>query len=164
MVKLLQWEVILLHNIKISKKGFTLIELLAVITVLSIVMILVLTTGGNLFGSSKKNAFTLECKNLYKLANEQYTRDTMFQPRTMSYVKSETKTCGNNILPAGNNDLEYSIGFNDNGEIIRFLALSKEYKYEYNNSVGLKIDDIKNSEVTDRGMVYISCRTNPFGG
>jgi len=51
-----------------NKKGFTLVELLAVIAILAILVIIALPNVMGMFNQAKKNSFTTEVKEIYKVA------------------------------------------------------------------------------------------------
>ena len=60
-----------------KNKGFTLIELLAVILILGIIALIAIPTVTNIIEEARRGAFETSVKQILKLANEQYTIETM---------------------------------------------------------------------------------------
>ena len=144
-------------KLKINKKGFTLIELLAVITVLAIVMILVLTNGGNVFSNTKKASFSAECKNLYKKAVDQYSKDSVLTTNNNIYAKNGNEICGERLLKKGADNINYFVKMNELGQIVEFHATDGELKYSYKSSTPLRITDINSNDVLGGSNIAITC-------
>ena len=61
-----------------KKNGFTLVELLAVIAILAILVIIALPNIMSMFGDARKNSFTTELKEIYKVAQQQWISDSLY--------------------------------------------------------------------------------------
>ena len=70
-----------------NKKGFTLVELLAVIAILAILVIIALPNVMGMFNESKKNSFTTELKEIYKVAQQTWMMDSMTETKDQVYSR-----------------------------------------------------------------------------
>ena len=95
-----------------KNKGFTLVELLAVIAILAILVIIALPNVMGMFNDAKENSFMTECKQIYKVAQQQYINDSMFETSERTYARCETQNCGTELQLSGRTNLNYFIKFN----------------------------------------------------
>ena len=130
------------------KKGFTLVELLAVIAILAILVIIALPNIMGMFNQAKKNSFTTEIKEIYKVAQQTWMSESMFN--TSDKVYSRCSGCTNPLDLSGREELEYYIKIDKSGKVVKFFATDNTYQYSFDNNSGLKIEDIKDvDQVTD---------------
>ena len=123
-----------------KNNGFTLVELLAVIAILAILVIIALPNVMGMFNTAKKNSFTTEVKEVYKVAQQQWISDSMFE--TNEQIYSRCKTCsGKSLGLSGRTELDYFIRFNKAGDVTEYYATDKSYQFEYEGD-GLAITDI----------------------
>ena len=144
-----------------KKKGFTLVELLAVIAILAILVIIALPNVMKLFNRAKEQAFTTELKEIYKVAQQQWIADSMFNTQERTYAKCSSETCDNQLDMTGRSELEYNISIDKSGNVISFQATDGSYQYSYSGT-GLKIEDIGDveqiSKITDESnIISVSC-------
>ena len=94
-----------------KKKGFTLVELLAVIAILAILVIIALPNVMGMFNSAKKNSFTTEVKQIYKLAQQEWISDSMFNTTEKEYGRCDG--CSYKELSlSGRSEIQYYIKIN----------------------------------------------------
>ncbi len=136
-----------------KKKGFTLVELLAVIAILAILVIIALPNVMSLFNEAKKNSFANELKEIYKTAQNQWMTDSMINTSDQYYSRVASGTTlkcdGTNddktLQLSGRTQLHYGIKVNKAGKVVSYAATDGTFTYEFNNSAGLKIEDIDTS-------------------
>ena len=124
-----------------NKKGFTLVELLAVIAILAILVIIALPNIMSMFNQARKNSFTTEIKEIYKVAEQQWISDSLFTTSEKVYSRCESCT-GKSLDMSGRTQLEYYIRIDKSGKVVEYYATDGSYQYSFNNSSGLKIEDI----------------------
>ena len=131
-----------------KKKGFTLVELLAVIAILAILVIIALPNVMGMFNTAKKNSFTTEVKELYKIAQQQWISDSMFETKDQEYGRCSG--CSYKELDlTGRQELNYYIKINKAGNFVKYYATDGSYQFKYDGS-GLLITDITDvDQVTD---------------
>ena len=143
-----------------NKKGFTLVELLAVIAILAILVLIALPNVMSLFNEAKANSFTTELKNIYKSAQQQWMRDSMFETNQKVYARCKSNTCPNELKLSGRNNIEYFIKINKGGKVIEFYATDGTYQYSYKGNE-LKIENIEKptqiANITNGKYVTITC-------
>ena len=127
-----------------NRKGFTLVELLAVIAILAILVIIALPNIMSMFNEARKNSFTTEIKEIYKVAQQQWISDSLFT--TSEKVYSRCESCsGKSLDMSGRTQLEYYIKIDKGGRVSEYYASDGTYQYGY-DSGDLKIEDINNIE------------------
>ena len=127
-----------------NKKGFTLVELLAVIAILAILVIIALPNVIGMFNDAKKSSFMTECKRLFKIAEQTFMNDSLYEQSEKTYAKCDGCTHKQLDL-SGRDNIKYFIKFNKAGKIIKFFITDDTYQYEYEddtNTNGLLITDI----------------------
>ena len=123
-----------------KKNGFTLVELLAVIAILAILVIIALPNIMSMFGDARKNSFTTELKEIYKVAQQQWISDSLYT--TGEKVYSRCDGCsGTQLELSGRTQLKYSIKIDKSGKVTNYYATDGTYQYSYEGP-GLKIEDI----------------------
>ena len=129
-----------------KKNGFTLVELLAVIAILAILVIIALPNIMSMFNQARKNSFTTEIREIYKVAQQQWISDSLFT--TSEKVYSRCSSCsGKSLDMSGRSQLEYYIKIDKSGKVVEYYATDGSYQYSYNNTGGLNIEDIEDVKV-----------------
>ncbi len=151
-----------------KKRGFTLVELLAVIAILAILVIIALPNVMKLFNRAKEQAFTTELKEIYKVAEQQWIADSMFNTQERVYVRTRSNVCEHTLDLTGRSELEYYIKINKSGEVVLYKATDGSYQYSYSGT-GLKIEDIgpaiQISKIEDESQIIsITCDGTTGGG
>ncbi len=124
-----------------NTKGFTLVELLAVIAILAILVIIALPNVMGMFNQAKENSFTTELKQIYKIAQQTWMNDSMFNTGIKEYGRCDG--CPFKELDlSGRNELKYYIKISQSGKIIKFYATDGSYQYKYDGE-NLNVEDIK---------------------
>ena len=146
-----------------KRKGFTLVELLAVIAILAILVIIALPNVMGMFNTAKENSFKTEIKEIYKTAQNQWMQDSMFKNDERVYSRCSGCT-GKSLDLSGRSELSYYIKVNKAGNIVEYYATDGTFQYSFNNSAGLKVENINNIQkiadlnddqkitITDRGV------------
>ncbi len=125
-----------------KNNGFTLVELLAVIAILAILVIIALPNVMGMFNQAKESSFMTETKQIYKVAEQKWMNDSMFQ--TGERVYTRCKTCsGPSLDLSGRTELEYYIKFDQAGKVVEYYVTDGSYQFEYSGN-GLLPTDIKN--------------------
>ena len=127
-----------------KKQGFTLVELLAVIAILAILVIIALPNIMSMFGNARKNSFTTEIKEIYKVAQQQWISDSLFTTSDKEYSRCKSG-CNNTLDLSGRQELEYYIKIDKSGKVTNYYATDGTYQYSYNGG-NLKIEDIDGVE------------------
>ena len=142
-----------------NKKGFTLVELLAVIAILAILVLIALPNVMGMFNDAKKNSFTTELKEVYKVAEQTWVSDSLFNTSEKIYSRTKAQNCSNQLDLTGRKELEYFIKINKAGNVVEYYASDGTYQYSYKGN-GLLITDISNveqiSDIAD-GQINIRC-------
>ena len=138
------------------KKGFTLVELLAVIAILAILVIIALPNVMGMFNTAKENSFKTEVKEIYKVAQQTWMQDSMFKTDQQVYSRCDSG-CSNSLDLSGRSDLQYCIKINKAGDVTEYYATDGTFQYSYNNSNGLKIEDIKDVQKVSGSNMALSC-------
>ncbi len=150
-----------------KKKGFTLVELLAVIAILAILVIIVLPNIMNLFNQAKQNSFETELKNIYKSAEQEWMKDSMFDTQSIVYARCKGANCTKELSLTGREEIEYYIEVDKAGKVIKYFATDGTYQCEYNGT-GLKIEEIGNSKqvatLESTNILSVSCSGAKKGG
>ena len=113
-----------------NKKGFTLVELLAVIAILAILVIIALPNVMGMFNDAKKSSFTTECKRIYKVAEQAFMNDSLYEQTEREYAKCDECTQKQLDL-SGRDNIDYYIKFNKGGKVVKFYVSDGDYQYEY---------------------------------
>ncbi len=117
-----------------NRKGFTLVELLAVIAILAILVIIALPNVMGMFNDAKKNSFTTELKNIYKVAQQQWMTDSMLTTGEQTY--SRCKTCtGKSLQLSGRTELDYYIKIDKSGKVVKYYATDGTYQFSYDGDL-----------------------------
>ena len=144
-----------------DNKGFTLVELLAVIAILAILVIIALPNVMSMFNQAKENSFKTEIKEIYKVAQQTWISDSMFDTKEKAYARTSSG-CANQLDLTGRQELEYFIKISKNGNVISYYATDGTYQYSY-NGMGLKIEDIENvdqiSNTDSNRTVKVTCNS-----
>ena len=127
-----------------KKQGFTLVELLAVIAILAILVIIALPNIMSMFNQARKNSFTTEIKEIYKVAQQQWISDSLFTTSDKVYSRCESG-CNSTLDLSGRQELEYYIKIDKSGKVTNYYATDGTYQYSYNGG-DLKIEDIDGVE------------------
>ena len=147
------------------KKGFTLVELLAVISILAILVIIALPNVMGMFNQAKQNSFTTEIKEIYKVAQQTWMSDSMFDTGDRSYARCDN-SCPNKLDLSGREELHYYIKINKAGKVVEFSATDGTYQYEYTGD-DLKIEDISGitqiASIDENDKVIINCNGYSVG-
>ncbi len=142
------------------KKGFTLVELLAVIAILAILVIIALPNVIDMFNEAKKNSFTTEIKEIYKVAEQQWINDSMLNTGEVVYSRTNSSPCNKSLNLSGRNNLEYYIKINKAGKVVEFYTTDGTYQYSYHGNE-LSIENIGDvipvSELNDGDKLVINC-------
>ena len=140
-----------------NKNGFTLVELLAVIAILAILVIIALPNVMGMFNSAKKNSFLSEVKIIYKVAQQSWINDSMFNTSEREYGRCNG--CSYKELElSGRNEIKYYIKLNKSGKVVKYIADDGTYRYEYNGE-GLLVENITDDNVnTSNGEEIVSER------
>ena len=126
------------------KQGFTLVELLAVIAILAILVIIALPNVMGMFNEAKKNSFTTEVKEIYKVAEQQWMNDSMLSTSEQIYRRCPSCS-GKSLQLTGRNELEYYIKFDKSGKVVKYYATDHTYQYRYDGE-GLRVEEISGVE------------------
>jgi len=141
-----------------KKNGFTLVELLAVIAILAILVIIALPNVIGMFNDAKKNSFTTEIKEIYKVAQQTWMSESMFKTEDKVYVRCDGCT-GQELDLSGRDELKYYIKINKAGKIVTYKATDGSYQYVYNGD-GLLIENINDveqiSEINESNIISIT--------
>ena len=141
-----------------KKKGFTLVELLAVIAILAILVIIALPNVMGMFNEAKKNSFTTEVKEVFKIAQQQWISDSMFDTSDKVYTRCKTCT-GKELDLSGRTELDYYIKINKAGNVIKYYATDGTYQFGYSGD-GLAIENIRDveqvSEIDESNVITIT--------
>ena len=143
-----------------NKKGFTLVELLAVIAILAILVIIALPNVMGMFNEAKKSSFTTELKEIYKVAQQQWISDSMFNTGEKIYARCSSQQCANQLELTGRKELEYFIKISKSGNITEYYAQDGTYQFSYKGP-GLLVTNITNvkslAESSEEDKIQISC-------
>ena len=123
-----------------KRKGFTLVELLAVIAILAILVIIALPNVMGMFNTAKENSFKTEVKEIYKVAQNQWMQDSMYQTGEVTYTRCSGCT-GKSLDLSGRSELEYFIKINKAGNVVEYYATDGTFQYSYSGD-GLKVESI----------------------
>ncbi len=149
-----------------KKKGFTLVELLAVIAILAILVIIALPNIMSLFNQAKQNSFESEVKNIYKSAQQEWMKDSMFDTQNIVYARCN-ENCSKKLQLSGREEIDYYIEVDKAGNIIKYYVTDGTYQYEYNGT-GLKIEEIGNSKqvakLESANILTVTCDGATKGG
>ena len=143
-----------------NKNGFTLVELLAVISILTILVIIALPNVIGMFNDAKGKSFATECKQIYKVAQQQYVNDSLFETQERTYAKCETQNCGTELDLSGRSNIQYFIKFNKAGKVTEFYVTDGDYQYTYEGSDLLPTDIIDVEAIADipeEDVIRLSC-------
>ena len=144
-----------------NNKGFTLVELLAVIAILAILVIIALPNVMGMFNSAKKSSFMTEVKQVYKVAQQTWISDSMFETKDHEYGRCDG--CSYKELDlSGRKELKYYIKINKAGEIVQYVADDGTYKFYYNGP-GLLIEKISESDIVPTDGASIVPNTSNGG-
>ena len=149
-----------------NKKGFTLVELLAVIAILAILVIIALPNVMGMFNEAKKNSFTTELKEVYKVAQQTWITDSMMNTNVQEY--SRCKTCvGKSLSLSGRQELDYFIKLDKSGRVVEYYATDGTYQFQYDGP-GLLVETINGvnqvSNLEDSQIITISNSKPSIGG
>jgi len=128
-----------------NRHGFTLVELLAVIAILAILVIIALPNVMGMFNEAKKNSFSTEVKEIYKVASQQWIMDSMMSTGEQVYTRCKTCT-GKGLDLSGRSELDYYIKLNKAGNVVEYHATDGTYQYSYFGD-GLKVENINIDEI-----------------
>ena len=146
-----------------DKNGFTLVELLAVIAILAILVIIALPNVMGMFNDAKKNSFTTELKQIYKVAQQTYINDSMFDQSEQVYARCNASKCEKELQLSGRTQLEYYIKIDKGGKVVEYHATDGTYQYSYKGNDLLitdigKDNDIKQiSQLDEENIISINC-------
>ena len=126
-----------------KRYGFTLVELLAVIAILAILVLIALPNVIGMFNESKKSTFTIEVKNIAKIASSEWMMDNITNQGVNVYARIDEYDFNHPINIDSRKNLDYYVEFNDSGEIIKLYVTDKVHQYIYEGS------GIKATEVSD---------------
>ena len=142
-----------------NKNAFTLVELLAVIAILAILVIIALPNVMGMFNTAKKNSFTTEVKELYKMAQQAWINDSLFNTADKEYGRCDG--CSFKQLDlTGRQELKYYIKMNKSGNVIKFTADDGTYRFSYSGT-GLIITDITDNLInTSNGESVVESSNN----
>ena len=143
-----------------NRRGFTLVELLAVIAILAILVIIALPNIMSMFNQARKNSFTTELKEIYKVAQQQWISDSLFSTNEKVYSKTQSQSCAHPLDLSGRSNLEYYIRIDKSGKVVEYHASDGSYQYSYEGNE-LAITDIDNPvSIADLGSnpkISIEC-------
>ena len=128
-----------------NKNGFTLVELLAVIAILAILVIIALPNVMGMFNSAKKSSFMTEVKQIYKVAQQEWINDSMFNTSTKEYGRCNG--CSYKELGlSGRKEIKYYIKIDKAGTVLKYKVNDGTYEYYYSGN-GLNIEEISLEDV-----------------
>ena len=87
-----------------KKKGFTLVELLAVVAILAILVIIAIPNILKLFNQARRNVFETEVREIYKAAQSEWMKDSLFKSEEKTYSRINGSACGDEVTLSGNNN------------------------------------------------------------
>ena len=129
-----------------DRKGFTLVELLAVIAILAILVIIALPNVMGMFNNAKKSSFVTECKRIFKVGEETFVNDSLYEQTEKEYAKCDTCTQKQLDL-SGRKNINYYIKFNKGGKVVKFYVTDGDYQYTYDDEENpLNIENITDVE------------------
>ena len=123
-----------------NKKGFTLIELLSVVAILALLVIIALPNVMDTFNKSKQESFTTEVKQLYKVAEQTWMSESLFNTSERIYARCEGCT-EEELDLSGRKSLEYLIKVNKAGKVVELYATDGTYQIEMTGTI--KMENIK---------------------
>ena len=128
-----------------NKNAFTLVELLAVIAILAILVIIALPNVMGMFNQAKKNSFMTEVKQIYKVAQQAWISDSMFNTSEKEYGRCDG--CSYKELElSGRKEIKYYIKLNKSGKVVKYIVDDGTYRYEYNGE-GLLVENITDDNI-----------------
>ena len=139
-----------------NKKGFTLVELLAVIAILAILVIIALPNVMGMFNTAKENSFKTEVKEVFKVAQEKWMMDSMYNTSDHTYSRCKDG-CSNGLDLSGRSDLQYCIKVNKAGKVTEYYATDGTFQYSFNNPEGLTIENITDVQKVSGSNVTLTC-------
>ena len=141
-----------------NKNGFTLVELLAVIAILAILVIIALPNVMGMFNKSKEESFTTEIKQIYKVAENTWMSDSLFETSERVYTSCETCT-GESLDLSGIKNIDYYIKINKAGKVVEYYVTDGNYQFEFNSGT-LELTDIKDikniSDLFEEDVILIA--------
>jgi len=150
-----------------NKNGFTLVELLAVIAILAILVIIALPNVMGMFNEAKKNSFSTEVKEIYKVASQQWIMDSMMSTGEQVYTRCKTCT-GKELELTGRTELDYYIKINKSGSVTEYFITDGTYQYVYYGA-NLKLENISPigietiSQIDDENKILTIENDGPHG-
>ena len=129
-----------------KKLGFTLVELLAVISILAILVIISLPNVMGMFNDAKKKSFATECKRIFKVAEQTFMNDSLYEQKETVYAKCDGCTHKQLDL-SGRQNIKYYIKFNKGGKVVEYYVSDGDYQYMYNGD-GLLVENIDGIQST----------------
>ena len=140
-----------------KKNAFTLVELLAVIVIMGVLSLVVLPNVINSFNDSKKNTFLNELRLAYKVAKQQFVKDSAYGIDDRIY--SNCSSCSLDKLDlSGRSEFKYLIKIDREGCINEYKATDGTYQYSFDSgclSVG-NINDVETvSEIDESRIITI---------
>jgi type IV pilus assembly protein PilA len=141
-----------------NRKGFTLIEILAVVAILAILAITLLPNVLSVFNTSKRSTFRNEILAIYTKAQSQYVMDTSKKKTVVAYANIDGYDCANELDLNGRDSINYYIEYDENGNIVRFIAYDEDFQYQLEGRK-IKKTDIKDAE--DYNNLDLSEFVNP---
>ena len=142
---------------KLNKKGFTLVELLAVIVILALLMVVAVSTVGNVQENAKKNALKTEAQKIVNAAYQEAQSALMLNSGDLS-ANSSLKSDGHEgyYYKGEDGKYKYYIMISSAAKITN-VCVDDGSRYQISTEVtqpstipeNVKIDDIQDSYATD---------------
>ena len=139
------------------KKGFTLIELLAVIIILALLMIVAVPNVLSTMNSAKSQSFVTQTQSIFKIAQQQWTKDSMKGSAKQLYSDSGDKLDLSKVAT----NVKYCVKFNADGTIQKLIVDDGTFRLE----TGSTIANLKNENITSStGEVNCGSGSGGTGG
>ncbi len=146
-----------------SNKGFTLVELLAVIALLAILVIIAIPNVLQMFNNAKQSAFETQVKEIAKIAEKEWIKDSITSSGDRVYSKCSDGTCTNPLDMSASANLEYYVHMDSSGKIDQLYVKDDSFQYglsgefNINNVTGIeKVSDVNDNKITiENGVVKI---------
>ena len=146
---------------KLNKKGFTLVELLAVIVILALLMVVAVSTVGNVQENAKKNALKTEGQKILSTAYQDAQSAYMLNSADLTANSKFTGSAAAGYTWASNDGkYNFVVSASSTATISKIcIDDGSRYKLEYDTSSqsgsptisdGVTIEDIKDSYSSDK--------------
>lgn len=123
-----------------SKKGFSLTECVVLLLIVALVLYFATPRVINVIHNARRNVFESKIKEIYGNVLKEYV--------TSGNTKYSNTVPGLNGFSAIKmENIEYYVEINSKGEPLKIIMTDGNYKFEMENSEGLKSEDISNNVI-----------------